>query len=324
MHTRSGTEGELQALRGQCKNSADDQPRLAVAEWLEQHGEPELARFVRLQLNTAKNVDRAQNWYPGRFVDEAEQARLLRKNIGTWIHGFFRNQWWIQFDDVPEEEAVKHPAAKFERGTITVNVGSLTDLPVFLQRFPSAAFPWLESLETGSLPGSLASEVLKTLEHFTVVGFCCDPDHDPPSLDWLNRAGIRRLSIDSEDSSPTLVRVAALDALKPHELSAGADKDDLSGWQALMASPVLCNTRSLSSLVYDQPAAIVQLAQAQCLQQLRDLDLYIGGQEQPIAELRTLFDSPVVDRLAGLKVTGWSGPLHGVVGALAQSISIRR
>jgi uncharacterized protein (TIGR02996 family) len=44
---------ELALLKAVCRNKADDLPRLVYADWLDEHGRPERAEFIRLQCALA-------------------------------------------------------------------------------------------------------------------------------------------------------------------------------------------------------------------------------------------------------------------------------
>jgi uncharacterized protein (TIGR02996 family) len=50
---------EWQALMfAVCESPDDDTPRLVLADWLEEHGEPERAEFIRLQIQLARGTHR--------------------------------------------------------------------------------------------------------------------------------------------------------------------------------------------------------------------------------------------------------------------------
>lgn len=51
----------LDLLRGICENKADDAPRLVIADWLDEHGQPERAEFIRAQIQYAVLVEELQS-----------------------------------------------------------------------------------------------------------------------------------------------------------------------------------------------------------------------------------------------------------------------
>src|SRR5262245_59787070 len=124
---------DLKKLLERCKlNPLEDSPRIELAEWLFENGDQERGRYVRTQLNTAKLGSPVINSYPGRPMDEAVESRLLKKNVAKWLNGLLRNRYWVQLDDLTEDEAVKLPGVKFERGMVTVGLDSLKQVPYIL------------------------------------------------------------------------------------------------------------------------------------------------------------------------------------------------
>jgi uncharacterized protein (TIGR02996 family) len=70
----------LAFLRAICDDPADDSPRLVFADWLDEHGEPERAEFIRLQCELAGRPDR-----PGRWQELRDrQDELLRRHGPRW------------------------------------------------------------------------------------------------------------------------------------------------------------------------------------------------------------------------------------------------
>ncbi|MBX9624891.1 MAG: TIGR02996 domain-containing protein [Gemmataceae bacterium] len=66
-------------LRAVCEHPDDDTPRLVLADWLEENGEPERAAFIRLQCQAAlSHRDR------GRRRLEEQADRLLRLFSRRW------------------------------------------------------------------------------------------------------------------------------------------------------------------------------------------------------------------------------------------------
>jgi uncharacterized protein (TIGR02996 family) len=312
----------LESLLTQCKlNPRDDIPRLELARWLDENGEPQRAEFIRRQLRT--DADDSIEWYPGRPEDEAVECRLLKKNVRTWTNGLIRNRFWLQFDDVSEDEAVKRPAAKFERGTLSIHLASLSEMPYLLARLSEDALPWLERLETGALESDLprTSAAMKALTRFTSFSFSCPEDGAVPDLDWLNNSNVRHVRVAKEGSARTLKRMASFSNLRPHSLSIGPDDGDLSGFQAIVNSEVGSQARSVEMSINDDDAALQIIADTKHLTELDHL--FVGGDNFSARALNSFFDSPNSAKLTSLTVSGYSGQLLGVAGALARSRKIR-
>jgi uncharacterized protein (TIGR02996 family) len=74
-------------LRAICENPDDDAPRLIYADWLDEHGDPRQAEFVRVQVELARLLPADR---PGHPLAAREQAlwRDLRKwryVLGDWL-----------------------------------------------------------------------------------------------------------------------------------------------------------------------------------------------------------------------------------------------
>src|SRR5262249_4023373 len=118
---------ELVALLAACKAQwADDTPRLILADWLEEHGQPDRAEFIRLQLRRA----RLPGWGRGRRTLDRRIRELEARHRKAWLAGLpeHRMEWDLR------------------RGLVW---GSLE---VLLPRDPLAevarrsAWPWVEGL----------------------------------------------------------------------------------------------------------------------------------------------------------------------------------
>jgi uncharacterized protein (TIGR02996 family) len=59
----------------------DDTPRLIYADWLDEHGQPERAEFIRLQCQLA----RPDQDYPRRRALEKREDHLLEYHRRTWL-----------------------------------------------------------------------------------------------------------------------------------------------------------------------------------------------------------------------------------------------
>ena len=71
----SSRDAERAGLFAAVKQAPDDDaPRLVLADWLEENGQPDRAEFVRLQLR------RTDEWQPDRSERLAREQRLLRRD----------------------------------------------------------------------------------------------------------------------------------------------------------------------------------------------------------------------------------------------------
>src|SRR5262245_46285153 len=96
---------DLLALLHGCKDNPDDNaPRLVLADWLEEHGEPERAEFIRLQC---RGNDQGT---PGAVERARREEELLNANGERWLSGLCRGLWlgWGQ----------RPPSVRVSRGLI--------------------------------------------------------------------------------------------------------------------------------------------------------------------------------------------------------------
>jgi uncharacterized protein (TIGR02996 family) len=74
-------------LRAICENPDDDAPRLVYADWLDEHGDPRQAEFIRVQIELARESGRASR---KRFLRDREEE--LWRQRRTWRYQF--EDWW--------------------------------------------------------------------------------------------------------------------------------------------------------------------------------------------------------------------------------------
>src|SRR5687768_11318383 len=119
----------LSALLRASKSSPEDEPRLVLADWLEEHGDPDRAELIRLQLALAKN------WgdEPDAPEQEVRVAWLTRRNAERWFGPARRF----------------YHAVRLERGFLYVwaTARELLDHPP--TELPEDVFAWLEELYVG-------------------------------------------------------------------------------------------------------------------------------------------------------------------------------
>src|SRR5262245_41171049 len=89
----AGAEGLLADI---CANPEDDTPRLVYADWLEEHGEPERAEFIRLQIRLAQRPEDDPRYELGQRQDDLLAAHgeswlgplRQRLEVPVWRRGF--------------------------------------------------------------------------------------------------------------------------------------------------------------------------------------------------------------------------------------------
>lgn len=134
---------------------ADDLPRLAYADWLEEHGEVEHAEFIRVELalSHTSRLDE-ETWRP-LFVREVELIRAHKDEwFGTWRHG------WLHYEmrrGFIEEVTAREASAVVPHADWLFNHHSMYDLWVggpISQSKPLLQHPLASILARLSLQGS--------------------------------------------------------------------------------------------------------------------------------------------------------------------------
>jgi uncharacterized protein (TIGR02996 family) len=103
---------EAALLKAVCADRDNDLPRLVYADWLDDHGRPERAEFIRLQVRAA-----AQPGDHTRYHVEPRVAELLTTHSGAWSRELPK---WAVNKTFPEFvrgfiERFTFPAAQFLR-----------------------------------------------------------------------------------------------------------------------------------------------------------------------------------------------------------------
>lgn len=99
MPTRQFSDEELALLDAIHADPRDDAPRLAYADWLGEHGEPEYAEFIRIQQRTCRKVYRPDK-RRRRSYDcpvRTREYNLCREHSRRWIDRLPRPLWFLQF-----------------------------------------------------------------------------------------------------------------------------------------------------------------------------------------------------------------------------------
>jgi uncharacterized protein (TIGR02996 family) len=78
-------------LRDIVENPDDDVPRLVLADWLEDHGQPGRAEFIRTQVQ----LSRLEEYDPRRPALEARERELLANGAAAWLGGIER--WCVRW-----------------------------------------------------------------------------------------------------------------------------------------------------------------------------------------------------------------------------------
>jgi uncharacterized protein (TIGR02996 family) len=150
-----GMDATLDSLLRACKDEPfDDVRRLILADWLEEHGDPDRAELVRLQLALS------DLWgdEPEAIEREVRRDRLLRANAERWLGP--ARQWYCHAD--------------LERGFVRLQATprQLLDHPP--SDLPADVAPWLEELylvrETDGREDLLVSSLLGHFSRLELVG----------------------------------------------------------------------------------------------------------------------------------------------------------
>lgn len=139
---------ELVALLAACRaRPADDLPRLVLADWLDENGQPERAEFVRLQVEVSHpsaDVERIRRL-------KRREAELLAEHENEWTSGYQQMAAVITPRYTPRENgrfATNLPAHRFVRGLMRItNATELTEQPELRAWLRSPELPWLEQID---------------------------------------------------------------------------------------------------------------------------------------------------------------------------------
>ena len=262
-----------------CAQPDEDTPRLAFADWCDEHGEPERAEFIRLQFEAERHAEHT----PARMDAEERLSALLERNRPAWIAGVpdwaldpkwlpevrhFRRGFLHQVD-VKSEDLLASSDALFAAAPIRkAEIRAIRDGGVALASSP--ALGRLASAEIGfaeapvDLPALLASPHISGL---VSLGLAL---HGPP---FPNAPFWETLPMLDDGGARTIAGCVALAQLKALNVPVGTIGSDGIG--------VLAESSHLSSLekldIRANPIeddGLVRLAHSPLLTRLTELDLY--------------------------------------------------
>jgi len=112
---------ERDLLRAVFATPDDDLPRLVLADWWDEHGQPERAEFVRLAIALDDQTD--TGWSARRIGDVMDRlAHLHRASLGLWgMRGAGRITWASYISPTLFFDHIVHPhnpAQLFRRGFV--------------------------------------------------------------------------------------------------------------------------------------------------------------------------------------------------------------
>jgi uncharacterized protein (TIGR02996 family) len=299
----------------------DDAPRLVYADWLEEHGRPERAAFIRLQVERA----RAPQYDPVRDVLARRADRLFDLYGADWVAELPRLDGlaWGEFDRGFPRAVVARSLADFER--VADRLPTFAPIDTLEVRGPDAdirlgrprAHPRLRVLRIrhAGLPGRTAdffrAPLLSTLHTLELVGLGLENE----AVGVLARSApledLRELVLDGNPIGSGGLEALARGRLRSlTRLSlrgAGGEYGDdpivrSEGVEALAGSGVFANLESLDLTAQEiDDDAIAYLVQSPHLVNLRELNL--ARNELTASGLEVLEEAGWEVRLAALDLS---------------------
>ena len=244
--------GEQEAiLAAIAAKPEDDTPRLAYADWLDEHEQPERAELIRCQISLASGNDVASN--TDLTADPALEAKLAARK--RELLGAHRVEWNRSLHDLGATEVAW--SRGFPEGISIPAERFLANAEQIFIAAPTMASLTLSSNDIGPAGAQVLAES-PHLAHLTSL--------------TLRSNGIRRAGAQALARSPHLSHLTSLDL--------GNNGIGPSGAQALASSPHLAHLTSLDLRINRIGDAGAQaLAQSPHLAHLTSLNLlsnYIG------------------------------------------------
>ncbi|HEV3255639.1 MAG TPA: TIGR02996 domain-containing protein [Gemmataceae bacterium] len=308
-------------LRDIIDHPDDDAPRLIYADWLDDHGRPERAEFIRVQCELARLPSGA----PLRGALQAREAELLKAHERSWVPAdrlalFF--EWRRGF-----VTALKPCARGIFAGEDSLKV--------------LAEFPFTEELEFSFCMGDEEFQYMPDLPILRAFGIGGNVRVTAASLARIGRwRTLRRLRLNGDEvTDNALSHLAALVELRDLDLSYSEVTDaglprlapltaleslDLSetgvtgsGLDALRALPRLRRLNLSNTRVWDH--GIDGLVGCRSLEELRLESHY---QDRPLRDV----DLAPLERLPALRILDlgwWCEPSDIFLATLRRSLSIQ-
>jgi uncharacterized protein (TIGR02996 family) len=290
----------------------DDAPRLILADWLEEHGQPERAEFIRVQCRLAALEE-----------DASERSPLDRHEKHLWLKR--RSAWRARLPgrlrDFPFRRGFVHPQNFSGRQFFGLTDGALAHAPLWDVRLTlrgPAGIDGLTGVErlrhvagleidgcglgSGQLGEVLSAPALVNVRGLGLRGGPYTPEHMRALADSPLAARLTHLTIFSAPNlGPKAAEVLAtspgarnLEVLTLTNCGLGD-----AGLRTLLASPHLTGLRELRVPSNGLTAAAVRaLTACRHLRRLRVLDLYNNQLDDDGARVLAL--CPHVDRLTQL------------------------
>jgi uncharacterized protein (TIGR02996 family) len=222
MPAMTSDEAFLQAV---IEAPDDDAPRLVYADWLEEHGQPERAEFIRVQCQLAK-LARGDG---GRKGLQVRERNLLARHAGQWLgrlqrrlqHWVFR-RGFVEQVRLNAQTFVAHADDLFRLGPVR----QVTLVGAARQILSVAASPYLLRLDVLDLKGGktrLGDQGVRLLAGSPNVGRLVRLDLGGNDIGDVGAAALA--------NAPHLGRLKAL------HLCGNRIRDE--GWLALATSPHL-------------------------------------------------------------------------------------
>lgn len=139
---------ELVALLAACRaRPADDMPRLVLADWLDENGQPERAEFVRIQVDVSHptaDVERIR-------ALKKREAELLAEYENEWTGGYQQAAARMTPLNMRGDNggfAPVPPPHRFVRGLLRIaDASKFVERPELREWMRSPEIPWLEQID---------------------------------------------------------------------------------------------------------------------------------------------------------------------------------
>jgi uncharacterized protein (TIGR02996 family) len=260
----------------------DDSPRLIYADWLDDHGEPERAEFIRVQCQLARLGENDHR----RVAIQHREGELLERHRVSWTEGAFLD--WLRHPQSECPDPYSHEVCKVMARAVEARLRSETSTdPAEKERCRARIERCGHLLQKHRLLEHQADLPLFQDCHFE-RGF---PDQvTVPDLMLLDFAGaVRDLGMvrylatggDDEDAETPLLLdriIACFDAPRLQSLVVQAQVDKLAKFEMFAAWPGAAELRRLEfRFVWELPGDEVlrALARSPYLRNLTHLHLYL-------------------------------------------------